>query len=712
MKLYRTILIIIGEISFFVIIALADGYKMVIHQARNVDCYQIEAIDSMTIRNDSIRIYEMERYYPISTIDSITFSDNIIDDTIRIHWNGNEAWYTNPIAEHIEISNCSGHVRIDIHNDRMVFISLDGISNDGSLSIDGGSIITIISYGLQLNNNTGDAIHVKTNGLTTFQCKGQTVLSDGFFRDKNDGLQSKSCFFVDGNLSLLGSDTLIVFGNYKHAVNSDKGKIESNCQLRIGHAIGDGLRAEKGILVEGGSVFVDSICGNGLNAVNGNIEMLDGLVDIKLVNPDTKGIKSKSLYFQIGGTLQLHLMADQCKGVKSPNGIAVTGGKIIGDATGGVVINDGDPSYNTFLKSEKDITINNSTISFLHSGLGGKCISSDGNFVFKNSTLDAQITGDGAEYKNELGEKDYFTPKVVESGDSLLILSGNVNILTTGLGGKGLVSDNQLTIGEFNGNNDVLHLTVCTEGSSIVNDTILDIRDGCPKAIKSKEHLDVLSGNIYIATRGMGGEGLESKNDLYIVGGNLLCNTFDDGINGEKAIYVLGGNIYVCSQNNDGFDSNGSITIHGGNIYSISLQPYNESFDTEGNTFSIYGGTILGLGGSGVIPNQSYIPFYSYPKYDNGIVQKPMPNVSLPKGDYFAIMNDDNVLIAGKIPENMDMAIVTVSDAQMTTNKTYSVCVTDSIHNPNKELFDRHFVIGGTAHDYEKRIEFNPSFYY
>ncbi|MBO4507024.1 MAG: carbohydrate-binding domain-containing protein [Spirochaetaceae bacterium] len=93
-------------------------------------------------------------------------------------------------------------------------------------------------------------------------------------------------------------------------------------------------------------------------------------------------------------------------------------------------------------------------------------------------------------------------------------------------------------------------------------------------------------------------EGIESKTDLTINGGNIKLRCPDDAINAAVSITINGGVIDVISSGNDAIDSNGSFTINGGTIYAIGSGDPETAFDCDNFPLIFNGGTVFGCGGS------------------------------------------------------------------------------------------------------------------
>lgn len=100
-------------------------------------------------------------------------------------------------------------------------------------------------------------------------------------------------------------------------------------------------------------------------------------------------------------------------------------------------------------------------------------------------------------------------------------------------------------------------------------------------------------------------EGIEAKSVLTINGGTIVINSTDDALNAGTGIEINGGRVYAHSSANDAIDSNGTLTITGGLILAHGANGAEGGLDCDENTFTVTGGTLVGIGGRNSTPTRS-----------------------------------------------------------------------------------------------------------
>lgn len=146
-------------------------------------------------------------------------------------------------------------------------------------------------------------------------------------------------------------------------------------------------------------------------------------------------------------------------------------------------------------------------------------------------------------------------------------------------------------------------LKVITSGKQYVVSSSVD---SSPKGIKAEGRLVIEGGRVMVSTTGgEGSEGIESKDAVTISGGTMTVTAADDCINATNHIEISGGEVYCYGSGNDAIDSNGTLTISGGIVVAVGSDAPEAGFDCDQNTFTVSGGTFLGISGSTSSPTAS-----------------------------------------------------------------------------------------------------------
>ncbi|MBR5083769.1 MAG: carbohydrate-binding domain-containing protein [Prevotella sp.] len=225
--------------------------------------------------------------------------------------------------------------------------------------------------------------------------------------------------------------------------------------------------------------------------------------------------------------------------------------------------------------------------------------------LLKGGTLHITTTGNGYWDEEELKTK---APSCINAVGNVIISGGTINLLSTGDGGKGISTDSCFTMtgGE---------LSILTQGARYIyknyngdktdNDNIPDSLKNSPKAVKAGMGINISGGTIHLSTEQDGGEGLESKEMLFIHDGILHIDTFDDCINAAGNVCIHGGNLFLNSADNDGIDTNQSMYITGGEIITLGSHLHELGIDVNDRSpykkLYLTGGTVVCIGGTSQI---------------------------------------------------------------------------------------------------------------
>ncbi len=549
--------------------------------------------------------------FPISEIDSITFSDDTLlsGTDIYIVWNGITTTVVNPLSGNgVDIVTDGAQVTVTTSPgiENLVY-HLSGSTTDGYLYITPNESFTLSLEGVSITNSAGPAIHILANkAVNVILANGsQNQLTDGSGSSEKGALQSKSA------ITFNGSGTLTVNGVKKHAIYSDKYAKVNSGTIVIASSASDGFHTES-FYMYGGTLDVTAM-GDGIDAGGGIIEINDGSISVNTPGIDAKSIKCDSNMVINGGTFIINNSGDQTKGLKSKTDITINGGTFTINSSGTAVIEnadtDPDPSYCTSIACDGTITINEGVLNLNlpSNNSGGRGIKGDGAITINGGVVNITTAGSSTVYTLLDGTKDSYSCHCIKSDVSVNLQGGNITCTSTGAGGKGITCDGTIIFGTINDNDSLLILNVTTSGERLLVTAASswnadDADYANPKAIKAEGNLYANSGIITVnCTQGTeGGECLESKDTLNINGGQLtLYSEYDDAINAADHISIAGGTTYAGSGHNDAIDCNGTIAVSGGLTIAASSMAPEEAFDCDNNTFSITGGTIVGTAVNG-----------------------------------------------------------------------------------------------------------------
>ena len=441
-----------------------------------------------------------------------------------------------------------------------------------------------------MNNGSGSS--TTTGELTSFSVKiDETTAepsssSSEYFPDEEDALENNE----------FTNEVAIDMSN-------PVSKTESGIEVKVdgGHVVANHGDTKKVCYVVSGTT------NNGSLTILGNKKYAVKLNGVSITNPDSAALdllSGKRAYIILADGTNNKLVdgvggsqkgALYCKGKLLFNGtgsLSVTGNTNNGiHSADYIVFRQGNRVYvnstaNHGIKANDGIFINGGILNVEVSAAAAKGINSESHVFVNGGRTTVLTTGDGT-YDTE--DKEAKGSAGIKADSTFTINAGELWLKSTGSGGKGINVDMDAN---FNGGS----VYVITEGGqfSSNNDT------SSPKGIKADGNINVTGGKIWVRTNGYNGEGIESKKELTISGGEVASYAYDDAINSKGNMTISGGYVYAHGQHNDGLDANGNCYIKGGVVYAIcSGQP---EVAIDANTESGYklyvtGGTIIAVGG-------------------------------------------------------------------------------------------------------------------
>lgn len=557
----------------------------------------------------------------MADIDSITFGTAPSD--IRVTYCGAERpVVVNPYAfRGVDISVVGGTVVVNNARTDELTYELSG-SGTGGFKLYSAKKQVLRLNGLVLTGIDGPAINIQSKKKTTVELVAETHsrLEDVSTYTPCGDEDAKGAFFSEGQLVFCGDGSLSVLGRADHAICSDDYvRVESGTVVVEG-AVGDGVNANDRFEMSGGMLQVSGTVGDCVDGGAGNVAITGGVLRLTASTADTKALKCDSLMNISGGTLEISLTGSSCKGLKSATDISISGGLLTFEASGGVVVESGETSYCSAIKCDGNMNISGGNLQIRHTGTSGKGISVDGALEMTAGEVEISVTGNGGTYTNASNTSDTYNATCIKVDGDLHLLGGTLRLSASGTGGKCISVDGASVYGNADGGPAI---TAATSGSPISGSSdsggggggrpggnwrpggTSSSAGGKPKVIRGEGDVTVENGLFVLSSAAEGGEGIESKTALTVNGGTIEANTYDDGLQASRQLVVNGGKIFVNASNNDGIDSNGTLMVAGGVVISCGATQPEEGFDCDQNTFSVTGGTLVGVGGATSTPTSS-----------------------------------------------------------------------------------------------------------
>lgn len=595
---------------------------------------------------------------------------------------------TNPQSAALLIS---GDKRACIHLQANTVNALtDGAASTqkGALQSDGRFIIQGSG---QLNIN-GIAKH----GI---QSSGSTTVLDGDIQIHSaakDGMNVDNFIMWGGAITVSGADGDCIDGDQGYILIKG-GTLNLTSTAKKASA----LVCDSVMQLFGGNITIN-LSGKDTKALKGGMDIYvtDGTTHITVSGDQSKAIKCSGDFYMMGGMLDITASGNvvleesgsgydpsYCTGIKTDGNITITdgsltvicpesnnGGKALsasGDITiaggtlnlttigGAAVYTNADGAQDDYkpscIKADGNISIFGGSITATSTGTN---IATDANLYIDAPVCDSIVlnnSGIGFTYSGTgTSVTDGFAPSCINVDGNLEIYGANITATATGRGGRGIVVDGTYTQGLLNADNDNIHIHVYTSGAP-VNTTNsgggghgpgsqVDYWKGLPKGVKIEDTLTINSGYISVycsqSSGDPNGEAIETKSAMYVNGGVIEANSYDDAINVGTYMEVNDGFIWAYARGNDGIDNNGNYTYLNGGVIVVqsgSEQGIDASADAGGHLI-INGATIVALGGAmGALDS---------PTFPGSQKNLSLSNVTPANG--FAIYKNDQLIVAFK----------------------------------------------------------------
>ena len=312
-------------------------------------------IDIREIALDESDLDEGTETIPTAATSSLTYNDywenSDWDYTVYIAYSGTTATVTGN-TEKVSVETDGAYVTITSTSKHMHYI-VSGTTGDGHLQIYSDNKYKLTLNGLTMkcltrsaiNNQCGKTMYVHLSEGTT-----NTLEDAASYTTATKGEDEKGAFFSEGQVIFSGKGRLDVFALGRGGIRSDDYiRIRPGVSLYIESSALDGLRANDGIIMDGGVINVTT-SGNGAKGVrSGGVMTVNGGRLIALASGDTRiettdeglvdttscaGLTCDTLLIVNGGTLKFKATGDGGKGINAKHDIVIHGGNTVAVSTG------------------------------------------------------------------------------------------------------------------------------------------------------------------------------------------------------------------------------------------------------------------------------------------------------------------------------------------------------------------------------------------
>ena len=295
---------------------------------------------------------------PVTDENDSTYNDYVENTTwdkvIYITFGG-ESVEVNGRVTGVTVQANGGHVTVMNLSGPVKFV-VSGTTSDGSLKFYGDKRFQLLLNGANITNPHGAAINNQgSKSMYVVLAEGTTnQLQDGKDYTMVENEDQKAAFFSEGQMIFSGKGKLEVFAEGRGGIRSDDYiRIRPGVKLYVESRALDGLRANDGIIIDGGVINVvnsglgaKGVRSGGVMTVNGGrlvavnsgdtrIETTDeGLVDTTAC----AALSCDTLLVINGGIIKLKATGDGAKGINAKRDVAIHGGNTVAVATGTKVL--------------------------------------------------------------------------------------------------------------------------------------------------------------------------------------------------------------------------------------------------------------------------------------------------------------------------------------------------------------------------------------
>ncbi len=419
---------------------------------------------------------------------------------------------------------------------------VSGVSKNGSLTVDAPkeAKIQLVLNGLDLSCENGAAILIKSADkvFVTLAEGSENLLSDGeAYEQTADDSAVDAALFSKEDLTLNGSGSLTVNGNYKHGIVSKNDTVVTGGNITV-TAKNVGIYGKDCVKLGGGNITVTAGT-DGIRSDNSE-DVERGYIYIEntvlSVSAEKDGLQAETVLKLTSGSLSI-----------------ICGGGSANAST------NSDGSFNDMWRPGMSSEAQSASEE------SAKGLKATSDIIIEGGIILADTADDCIHSNNT----------VMISGGSLTLTSGD----------DGIHADNELGIsgGDIN-------ITKSYEGIEATN---ISIGGGNISVVATDDGINAAGGNDSSALGGRPGMGAFSSGTgtISISGGYILINSVGDGVDSNGTITVSGGITLVSGPTSNGncaFDHDGTATAVGGIVIAVGASGMAETFNEAENQGAIY----------------------------------------------------------------------------------------------------------------------------
>lgn len=442
---------------------------------------------------------------------------------------------------------------------------VSGNLTDGSITVttSENDKVQIVLNGVKIACSSGPAIDVQSADkcFITLAEGTQNSLSDGSVFTSED---ANACIYATCDLTINGSGSLDVSGNYRHGVFSKDDLVVYGGTINVS-AVEDGLNGKDSVKIGAGDISIDSGA--------------DGVKSSKSTNPE------KGFVYVSGGSLSIDAEDD---GIQAKTHLCIAGGSIEIDA-----VDDA-------LHSDLEGTLNGGSTSVRSGDDAFHCETklevNDGSFVAETCSegyeaeqvvvnggdtnicaLDDAMNASAADLSDDSESSDADTSTSTPSGES---------------GANAVQPDGSIGVPDAssaNADSNEQQPNTAPQGAGQQDSATP------PELPSDLGHAPDVQGRMERGGQAPGGQGgapgaSDSNCLIQINGGKVVLNSQGDGVDSNGNVEINGGMVLVNGPSSDGdgaFDYDGEATISGGTVLMAGAVGMAQSFTSGTQAFAL-----------------------------------------------------------------------------------------------------------------------------